>query len=66
MSASKRGQHRANVPPPRRAPEDQPLGQVETGTAFQAVGSAGAEALRPGSAPGRKRLAEGRRRKWGA
>ena len=66
MSASKRGRHRAHVSPPARAGNDQLLGQVEPGSAFQAVGRAGAEALRQRLAPGRSGPAEGRKTKWGA
>ncbi|XP_045295810.1 uncharacterized protein LOC123577694 [Leopardus geoffroyi] len=65
MSASKRGRHRAHVSPPARAGNDQLLGQVEQGSAFQAVGRAGAEALRQRLAPGRNGPAEGRKTKWG-
>nr|XP_060506036.1 uncharacterized protein LOC132690091 [Panthera onca] len=65
MSASKRGRHRAHVSPPARAGNDQLLGQVEQGSTFQAVGRAGAEALRQRLAPGRNGPAEGRKTKWG-
>lgn len=65
MSASKRGRHRAHVSPPARAGNDQLLGQVEQGSAFQAVGRAGAEALRQRLAPARNGPAEGRKTKWG-